>query len=252
MTACLPQGTRSCGRGWATSDARSGPFQSIKHTLGKQEGVTAAATLVRAAPDRLRLLYLDEFTYYRQPAGGFGWAAAGSTGPLAERAYRANTPTRLVGALDALTGRVTTLQAGQIGVKELVRFYRRLGEAYPAARRLYVILDNWPVHFHPDVLAALEPQETPWPLRGAPNWPTEPSPSARRLHLPIQLVPLPTYASWLNPIEKLWRWLKDDCLRLHHLADDLAELRKSVLNFLATFAHGSDNLLRYVGLLTPK
>jgi len=26
--------------------------------------------------------------------------------------------------------------------------------------------------------------------------------------LPIQIVQLPTYASWTNPIEKLWRKLK--------------------------------------------
>ncbi|MBE2197018.1 MAG: transposase, partial [Anaerolinea sp.] len=32
---------------------------------------------------------------------------------------------------------------------------------------------------------------------------------------------LPTYASWLNPIEKLWRWLRADVLYNHDLAHDL-------------------------------
>ncbi len=228
--------------------------------LAKLEGVALAQALVRAsvAPggsgsrgERV-LLYQDEFTYYRQPAGGFGWAATGSKEPLAERAYRANTRTRVTAALDAQTGRVTALQAPRIGGRELVRFYERLGAAYPAADRLYVVQDNWPLHTHPDVLAALMPQEAPWatwPRPHPPNWPTAPSPAARRLDLPIQLVPLPTYASWTNPIEKLWRWLKDECLRFHRAADDLAALRQEVLAFLARFAHGSDALLRYVGLL---
>ena len=78
--------------------------------------------------------------------------------------------------------------------------------------RLYVILDNWPVHYHPDVLVALEPQEASWPRRLSASWPTAPTAQARArwgdLQLPIQLVSLPTYASWENPIEKLWRWAK--------------------------------------------
>ena len=83
------------------------------------------------------------------------------------------------------------------------------------------------------------------------HWPTEPSPAARQLNLPIQLVPLPTYASWANPIEKLWRWLRQDVLHLHPWAEDLTELRHQVLAFLAQFAGGSIELLRYVGLLVP-
>ena len=60
---------------------------------------------------------------------------------------------------------------------------------------------------------------------------------------------LPTYASWLNPIEKLWRWLKQDVLYLHSLAKDLEELRQQVRDFLDNFSTGSDSLLQYVGLL---
>ena len=49
-------------------------------------------------------------------------------------------------------------------------------------------------HAHPDVLVALEPQESPWPWYRPANWPSEPSPTAQRrfggLQLPIQLVPL--------------------------------------------------------------
>jgi transposase len=60
---------------------------------------------------------------------------------------------------------------------------------------------------------------------------------------------LPTYASWLNPIEKLWRWLKQDVLHLHRLAHDLMKLRQRVLDFLDQFTSGSQPLLHYVGLL---
>ena len=51
---------------------------------------------------------------------------------------------------------------------------------------------------------------------------------------------LPTYAPWLNPIEKLWRWLKGDVLKQHRLAGDWPALRRRVTAFLDQFATGSE------------
>jgi transposase len=204
---------------------------------------------VEAAPLGAVLLFLDEVTYYRQPSIGYGYAEAGSARPLAERSTRSNTATRVIGALDAATGQVLAHQRTKIGVTALIRFYRDLVAAYPG-RRIYLVQDNWPVHYHPDVLAALEPQRAPFPLPRPRSWPSEPGPKAKDLNLPIQIVPLPTYSPWLNPIEKLWRWLKQDVLHLHPLADDLDLLRSLVLDFLDRFSDPSLDLLRRVGLPT--
>ena len=72
-----------------------------------------------------------------------------------------------------------------------------------------------------------------------------------QLQLPIQIVPLPTYASWCNPIEKLWRKVRQELTHLHSWADDLERLRAEIDRFLSQFATGSDTLLRYVGLGIP-
>lgn len=214
---------------------------------------------IRAAvmhdPARQILLFQDEMTYYRQPTLASGYDLAGTTYPRAERSYRANTPTRVAAALNVLTGQVTALQRSHCGIAALLQLYEEICQSYPHVVRIYVAQDNWPVHFHADVRAALEPQESPFPFPQPPGWPTTPSPAARRRwsdrHLPIQLIPLPTYASWVNPIEKLWRWLRQDILHLHRDADDLPTLRQRVATFLAQFASGSEDLLRYVGLLVP-
>ncbi len=139
----------------------------------------------------------------------------------------------------------------------MVGFYREVAAAYPQAERIDVILDNWPVHFHPDLLVALQPQACPFPFPRPPNWPEAPSAAAIRkwgdLRLPIRLVPLPTYASWLNPIEKLWRWLRQEVVHLHPWADDLPALHAAADAFFARFAANdaaSHDLLRYVGLGT--
>lgn len=51
------------------------------------------------------------------------------------------------------------------------------------------MIDNWPVHIHPDVLVALERQETRYLRPLPPSWPTTPSAKALKqwgqLQLPI-------------------------------------------------------------------
>ena len=56
---------------------------------------------------------------------------------------------------------------------------------------------------------------------------------------------LPTYAPWLNLIEKLWRWLWQDQRYLHRLAHDWATLRQRINACLDHFAAGSHALLQY-------
>jgi transposase len=112
-----------------------------------------------------------------------------------------------------------------VGREQVIAFSRQLDQAYGTVERLYVVQDNWSIHRHPDVVAAL----TTLPR--------------------LEVVWLPTYAPWLNPIEKLWRWLRQDQLYLHRLASDWATLRQRINAFLDQFAMGSHALLRYVGLL---
>jgi len=106
----------------------------------------------------------------------------------------------------------------------VIQFYSRLARAYPEVSLIYVIQDNWNIHTHPDVLTA---------LAGYPR---------------IKPVWLPTYAPWLNPIEKLWRWLRQDVLKMHRWVEDWPQVKQRVHDFLDQFAHGSAALLRYVGL----
>ena len=75
-----------------------------------------------------------------------------------------------------------------------------LREAFPHAIEIYLVVDNWPVHFHPALLALLAPQQWPWSFNTPPNWPAFREKDRIADPLPIQLLPLPTYASWLNPI----------------------------------------------------
>lgn len=178
-------------------------------------------------PDTTVLLFLDELTYYRQPTKSKSWHSQGKSQPKAQQEPRSDTKTRVVAVLNAITGQVDYLQQSTVGKDALIAFYAQIKAAYPNVSHIYVAQDNWPVHKLDPVLdAATAHQVTP--------------------------LFLPTYASWLNPIEKLWRWLKQEVIHLHETAheDKLTTLRQRVRDFLDQFAAGSLRLLHYVGILS--
>ena len=218
----------------------------------KLAALAGVQALARLAPDVVARLFLDEVTSERQPTRARAYAAAGHAPPRASRSHQTNTLTRVIAALDAGTGRVFHARHSRISLPAQVAFSQQRVAACPTHERLYVVLDNWPRHFHPDRLVAREPQEPRFPLRTPPNWPTQPSATARRrwgeLHLPIQRLPLPTYAAWTNPIEKLWRKRRQELLHLHPWADDLATLRAMLETWLDQFRSGDAALRRDVGL----
>lgn len=184
--------------------------------------VERGAAAARARPTAVRLLYGDEFSLHRQPTLAPLYAPVGAE-PCARLSQRSNTRRRYAGALDAASGRVVWTGGDKMGVAGLQRLLRAIRAAYPTGTVL-LVWDNWPVHQHPAVLATAAALE-------------------------IELLWLPTYAPWTNPIEKLWRWLKQTLLHHHRLADRWAELQAQVAAFLDRFAQGSTELLRYVGLL---
>jgi hypothetical protein len=143
----------------------------------------------------------------------------------------------------------------QITVATLGPFLRAGVAAYPRRTPIDLGLANWPVHVDPDRLAAVAPQPCPGSLPHPPHWLPEPSAAARRTggarHRPIHRVPLPTYASWLHPVDKLWRQRRHDVGHLHPRADDLPALQAAVDRFLARFADGAADLLRDTGRFVP-
>lgn len=219
------------------------------HYGRKRQRIAELEARVRAEPKRFVLLYLDEFTYTRQPTLANAYAPAGHCQVVAPLGYRPNYEYRILAAVNALTGQVHYQQRNHIKVATLRNFWRQVRAAYPAAEVIYLVVDNWPVHYHPDGLVVLQEQPDAADFIVPPNWPSHARAQLVPDTLPLVLVPLPTYASWLNPIEKLWRWLRQTVSHLHPFADDSDALKVAVAAFLDRFASDSPTLLRYIGLL---
>jgi transposase len=207
-----------CGLGWHTARARL--FSPDPDYRSKVRRLHRCLRAAARQPERVVALFLDEFGYRRWPEVAPTW---GLERAVAQRAGN-NQQWRTIGALNALTGQVSYLDGYIVGRQQVMQFYAQLDHTYPGVDLLYVIQDNWNIHTHPEVLTALA------------RYPR------------IQPVWLPTYAPWLNPIEKLWRWLRQDVLKLHRWVAAWPQVKQRVRDFLAQFAQGSQELLHYVGL----
>lgn len=192
----------------------------------KCAAIAAALTRALLDPLHVRLLFLDEMSFYRRPAPGREWHEQGRGGhmqPTAPQAPGPNTRRRIIGALDACDGRVTSLTRSSMQTRAILKFLRQLRTAYGSGIHLILVWDNWPPHHQEDVCALA-------------------------VELDMEILYTPTYAPWTNHIEKLWKKVRRDVLWLHRFSDAWVELRRRVNQYLETLDRPNPELLRYVGL----
>lgn len=227
-TLTTNSGVWRCLRRWKIS-YKAGRVHIVSPDPAYQEkcaAIESALECTRTEPDKARLLYVDEVTYYRRPAPGCNWGPSGSGGrmqPKVSQAPGSNTKRRIIGALDAFDGRTCTMSRSSLGVRPICSFLRQIRKAYRPDIALIIVWDNWPPHHAPEVLSTAA-------------------------ELNIRILYTPTYAPWTNAIEKLWDLFKDTVLRLHHHSGQWTELRKRVDQFLGKLIKPNPELLRLVGL----
>ena len=185
--------------------------------------IQAALGQAQRTPAAVVGLYMDELTYYRRPSVARAYAPRGHLQFTAPTGHSHNRKRRVAACLNALNAATFAWQRATFNVATLRRFYQAVALHYPLAQQIYIIADNWPPHFHPNILLALQ--------------------SSR-----ITLLRLPTYAPWTNPVEKLWLRLKHDVLHLHPCADDWIALQTAVQTWLDQWQLPNPDLLRFVGL----
>jgi transposase len=106
--------------------------------------------------------------------------------------------------------------------------YAQLAETSADCLRLGVVQDNGPNPTHPQIRQAVE-------RLGRVEW-----------------VFLPTYAPYLNPEEKVWRWNKQRLGHAHPDCDDCNEFQHQIAATLDDANRHQEDLLRYCGLQLKK
>ena len=146
----------------------------VQHYSPDPEYATKSEYLIKCLneattiPDRVALVFLDEMGYARWPDPAADWTGRPpGPRPTADRAKSPNRLWRIIGALNALTGRVDFLDAYIVGRAKVIKFYEQWDSVYTNGERLLVVQDNGSIHTHEDVLGVLKQ----WP-RIEPRAPT--------------------------------------------------------------------------------
>ena len=244
-------GVRSVLRRLGISYKRGRAYMRSPDVASKQKMlcVTEALETAKQNPDTHVAFYQDEFAFYRRPTIAKDWTQRGTKKPLAHQGLGSDQTCFGIGALNAHTGDVVYHQVKSATVLATHAFYTEVYHRYPNAKHIYMIQDNRPIHLHVRLLEALLPQTSSFHKPLPPSWSKGTTKIDKLAQLPIEILQLPTYAPWTNPIEKLWRWVRQSIGHLHRLTDDWETLQQRVLTFMKQFRGGSKRLLRYVGLL---
>lgn len=153
----------------------------------------------RMSRGEVRLVYVDEAHFHRDLDLGYTWA------PVGKPAWRLSDCPSLAerinwyGAYDFSAGRCLLWHEGACNAEHTMQFLARLAEwLADSALPLVIIWDGAPCHRAKQV-------------------------QAQAAQLGLQLLPLPGYSPDLNPIEGLWKWMRQDVTQ-HHCYATLRDL----------------------------
>jgi transposase len=155
----------------------------------------------------VEVFYQDEADIDLNPRIGPGWRRRGRGHQEAVPTPGKNRKAYVAGALHARTGKVVWVGGARKDSALFIDHLAALERAYPKAKRLILILDNYGVH----------------KSRAVRAWLAE--------HPKFELCFQPAYHPWVNRIERLWKAMHDTVTR-NHRCRTLEELCAHVARFL--------------------
>lgn len=161
--------------------------------------------LVEQLPPDEVALYADEVDIHLNPKLGADWMLPGQQKVVVTPGR--NVKRYLAGALDVRRSRLLWTVAGHKRSGLFIDLLRKIDRAYPTARRIHVIVDNYNIH---------SSRQTQLVWASLPRL---------RLHF------LPPYSPELNPIERVWLDLHAEVTRNHRCAT-IDELMTEVHDYL--------------------
>jgi transposase len=171
----------------------------------KQRHARGLRCLLRHLPSDEVALYADEVDIHLNPRIGSDWMLPGQQKVVVTPGQ--NVKRYLAGALDTRSGRLLWEAATHKRSGLFIDLLRKIERAYPTARVIHVIVDNYSIHSSRQTQLALA------------------SLARVRLHF------LPPYCPELNPIERVWLDLHAEVTRNHRCAT-IDELMIEVHDYL--------------------
>jgi transposase len=173
----------------------------------KRQRMRAIRGALASRKPKVEVFYQDEADVDLNPRIGAAWRRRGSACQDAIPTPGQNRKAYLAGALHAHTGKLVWIGGVRKDSALFIEQLAALERAYPKAKRLVLITDNYAVHKSHAVNA--------WLAK----------------HPRFELLFQPAYHPWVNRIERLWKAMHDTVTR-NHRCRTLDELCARVVRFL--------------------
>ena len=148
-------------------------------------------------------------THNAQPA--YGWMKKGKRTAIASTSGRSCL--KISGAVDVISHKIVVQQDKTLNAGTTIEFFRKVEAAYPEMSKVRVFCDNASYYRNKLVTNYLKSSK-------------------------IELHFLPPYSPNLNPIERLWKWMKE-CVIYHSYYQEFEDFRKAIFGFFSVLA-GAD------------
>jgi len=134
----------------------------------------------------------------------YGWIKTGVRKELASNSGRSRL--NLSGALDLLTSKLHVQEDVTLNAASTISFLKKIESAYPSKTKVYLFTDNARYYKNKEVAKFLKDSK-------------------------IEMRFLPPYSPNLNPIERVWKWMKERVI-YNTYYEDFSDFREAVMGFL--------------------
>lgn len=174
----------------------------------QQKWLTDYEKLRQGLPEDETICFIDGVhpTHNVQPA--YGWIKKGVRKEIPANTGRSRL--NLSGAIDIISHNVVIQEDQTLNAESTIRFFQKIEEAYPCKRQVHVFCDNAPYYRNKTVGQYL-------------------ATSKIILHF------LPPYSPNLNPIERLWKWMKERVI-YNIYYQDFEDFKGAVLGFFVAIS----------------
>jgi transposase len=145
-------------------------------------------------------------THNVQPA--FGWIRTGIRKEIPANTGRERI--NLSGMIDVIGHKVLIQEDITLNAESTIQFFRKIEEAYPTKKRIHIFCDNASYYRNKMVTQYLENSKV-------------------KLHF------LPPYSPNLNPIERLWKWMKERVI-YNTYYEHFEEFKTAVMGFFSVLS----------------
>lgn len=158
------------------------------------------------ADETICFMYGVHPTHNVQPA--YGWIQKGIRKEVPANSGRSRI--NLSGVLDVISYQVLIEEDKMLNAEATISFFRKMETAYPGKKKVHIFCDNARYYRNKAVTEYLQT-------------------SKKKLHF------LPLYSPNLNPIERLWKWMKERVIYNVYYRE-FEDFKLAVFGFFATLA----------------